>query len=530
MADQMYPVGNFDQGGIVIDSDPFALSPTEWSGGRNVRFDNRSVSKIAGESQLLNLGTLSPTTIVNWRQPVAEYYVFTTNAGTTHRVTAGENVTEITKGIGGTPDPLDTTDNANTHASLFNGGYTYLVADGVNVPQYIQAAGTVATELQDIPDFNYDTATYSSVIPRVFRPFRNVLVAANLTYTNATTNAITYAPGTIRISSIAAPGAIPTNWDPAAADPGTAEELEISDTDEIIDMVSFQNNLLIFTRNSIHSMTLTGNDSLPVATRKSLEGRGLLQLNCAKEFYGRVFVVGHEDIYVYSGGSSVESVSDGRVRDYFRSEFNGNLVFVEHNSRQDEMWVFFSTGTSQSANQVLIWNYNHNVWSIRDANEVYAATYGSHLSSGGQIEFIEEQGIIMTNGTQFLFEDDDATGFETNPINAYVERKGFDVVPNATNFSKWTDSIYILATGEGTVDVAVRPTDTPGRPVDFDSTTDSRLKTREFVLNGDMADFKVDPRTNGRYMNIRFGSNDATSSWELIRYNLSFSADDQGRG
>ena len=45
-----------------------------------------------------------------------------------------------------------------------------------------------------------------------------------------------------------------------------------------------------------------------------------------------------------------------------------------------------------------------------------------------------------------------------------------------------------------------------------------------------MADFKVDPRVNGRYFNIRFGSNDTTSEWSLIRYNLSFDADDQGRG
>ena len=45
MADQMLPVGGFDKGGIVVDSDPFSLQSIEWSNGRNVRFDNRSVSK-----------------------------------------------------------------------------------------------------------------------------------------------------------------------------------------------------------------------------------------------------------------------------------------------------------------------------------------------------------------------------------------------------------------------------------------------------------------------------------------------------
>ena len=51
----------------------------------------------------------------------------------------------------------------------------------------------------------------------------------------------------------------------------------------------------------------------------------------------------------------------------------------------------------------------------------------------------------------------------------------------------------------------------------------------EFTLNGSMADFKVDPRSNGRYFNIRLGSNDTTSNWSLIRYNLAVLADDEGR-
>ena len=76
----------------------------------------------------------------------------------------------------------------------------------------------------------------------------------------------------------------------------------------------------------------------------------------------------------------------------------------------------------------------------------------------------------------------------------------------------------------------VRTTDTPGRPVDLTSTTDRQVKHRDFTLNGSMADFKVDPRVNGRYLNIRFGSNDTTSEWDLIRYNLAFSTEDSDRG
>ena len=189
------------------------------------------------------------------------------------------------------------------------------------------------------------------------------------------------------------------------------------------------------------------------------------------------------------------------------------------------MWICYSTGSSTTADEALIWNYTNNTWTIRDLADITSATYGSLINSNA---FTDTEGFIMATSGK-LIRADVGTSFSGNAIDAYVERKGFDVAPQATNFSKWTDSIYILATGSGSVDVAVRATDTPGRPVDFAS-NEKFLKKRTFTLSGDMSDFKVDPRTNGRYFNIRFGSNDATSSWDLLRYNLAFSTTDEGRG
>lgn len=524
MGDQMLPVGDFDNGGIVLDSDAFSLAASEWSGGRNVRFHNRVVSKILGEQTLLSLGAFNPRTLTHWQQPVSEFYVFTASDGTTRRINAAGVITNITKGAGSTPDPLSTASNAEYIASLFNGGFTYIVNDGVQVPQFLQANAATA-ELQDFTGWTYDSAIYRSVIPKVVRPFKNVLVAGNLTYTLESTGAITYAPGTIRVSNLAAPGALPT-WDPNENGATTADEFELAETDGIVDMVPFQDQLLIFTRSSVFSLSLTGNTSVPVRTAKKIEGRGMLSANCGVELFGRVFVVGQEDIYIYAGGSDMQSVSDQRTRDYFFREYNGNTVFTVHNSLYDEVWVCFSRGSSTAANEALVWNYRHNTWSVRDINNAYAGTYGSQVFGA---TFLNTQALMLANNSNIL-QMDVGTSFSGNPINSYVERRGFDIAPNAVNFSKWTDSIYILATGTGDVTVNVRPTDTPGRPVDFTDASDRMLKTREFTLNGTMADFKIDPRVNGRYFNIRFGSNDATSSWQLIRYNLSFSADDDGRG
>ena len=522
MAGQMLNIGAFDEGGIVLDSDPFSLQPNELSGGRNVRFDNRSVSKIAGEQQFLDLGSMNPRTLTFWEQPVNDYYVFTASDGTTHRVNASGTISEITKGVGSTAVPLATT-GENYAASLFNGGSTYIVSDGVNVPQYIQASTTTA-ELQDLPGFNYD-ATYSSVIPKVVRPFGNVLVAANLTYTTAGTGAITYAPGTYRVSNQAAPGGIPT-WDPLLDSADTAEDADASETSGFVDLIPFQNSLFMYSGDSVFAMRLTGNNVFPVAVQKQLDGRGMLSTNCGVEFYGRHFVVGREDIYLYAGGATVQSVADAKVRDYFFDNLNYeqvDLTFVFHNKKQDEMWVCFPKGSAMSCNEALIWNYIHNTWTIRDLADVHAADTGFGISSGSFTK--SEVPIFATDGR--LLQVDIGTSFSGQSINAYFERKGFDVAPDAVAFTKWIDDIVLLATGSGKIEARVRATDEPGRPVDFSDKTDKYLRIREFNLNGSMADFKISPRSNGRYLNIRFGSNDATSSWDFIRYSAGVQIGDE---
>ena len=58
--DAILPISGFQEGGVVRDSDPFSLSLVEWSDCRNVRFDNRVVSKITGEETMLTLDNANP--------------------------------------------------------------------------------------------------------------------------------------------------------------------------------------------------------------------------------------------------------------------------------------------------------------------------------------------------------------------------------------------------------------------------------------------------------------------------------------
>ena len=443
------------------DSDPFSLQQHEWSDCRNVRFDNRSVSKITGEQLLRAAGSDEIRALTYWEGPVTNRYVYTTDQGETFVVTETGNPGEITEGTGGTEVPLDT--SGVYIQSLFNGGHTFIVCDGENQPKYVHSEAATL-ELDELPDWNYGS-DYTSVVPKVIRPFRNVLVAGNLTYT-ASGGSITYGPGTIRISGLAAPGDVPT-WDPAGSSPTTEDEITLSETSGIVDMIPFQNKLLIYTSDSIFSISLTGNTSIPVATSKQLEGRGMLSSNCGVEIQGQHFVVGPEDIYVYGGGNRVSSVADGRIRDYFYDNLNYaqvDLTHVIHNSNQSEVWICYPKGSSTTCNEALILNYLSGAWSIRDLPDVYSSTYGPAIESS---EFTRRKYPIFGIDSNLLQGDVGTEFYNGQDIDAYVERKGFDVAPNAVNFSKWVDSIYILATGEGEIEVKVRTTDSPGRPVDL---------------------------------------------------------------
>ena len=323
------PVRGVGSAGVVLDTPSVLLPPEAWSNGRNVRFDNSSVSKIQGHEEIFNL-TAQPTNLIYWPRPVTQYYVYSTDT-TVHRVQSDGTVSQIGSGF---------TTGGNWQSVLFNGGYTVVMNNGIDEPHYI----TYGTDgrpqeltLQPLPDWP------STLAARVVKTAGYALIAGNLT--DSSGSFVSYQPGTIRISSQAAPGGVPSSWTIGTELLTTADEFELSQTSEIRDIVDLRGYTLVFTGNSIHRVQIASQGQ-PTRVRNLNTGRGVLATDCAIEFDGKVFAVDVNDIYTTGGSGGIESVADERTRDYFFSRLNPthmNNTFVVRNLRQDEIWIIYPT-------------------------------------------------------------------------------------------------------------------------------------------------------------------------------------------
>ena len=501
--------------GVVKDTPPIALAPNIFTDVRNVRFKDGAIRKMEGELLLNNIqdeltGSLSHGKVryfAVWQdpnlQPTGCYYIFVVDL-LNNNIIVGQKV-YIQDHLGTKRDITPSTLNSGNGFTfstdgwmhtLFNGGFTFIINNGIEKPHYIKDTpgntninNIVLAELPGWDSYNVAQTTHSDTFSTgdtnvfdlgqkvdfaankisvtgtttkivqagtpagsgtqndinfvpgalpgstpsvtgdrfqiytdastnttvvvignlsdgdtvtvdinsrnpvnvrcgVLEAFGNLLVAGDLTEIDTSGNTIRRLSGVVRTSDVAAPGALPINWNPFEAGASTADEFTLSETSQIQDMKPLQGNMYIYATDSIHAMRLTGNVNVPVSFAPVTDEYGALTKGAVKEYDGKHFVVGRNDIYVFQGNpSNIQTLSGGRVQTYFFDNLNPiheNQLMLMQNHLENEIWVCYPTLDSLAGelDEVLIWNYRDNTWTIRDLNGVMSGDMGP-VKGGG---------------------------------------------------------------------------------------------------------------------------------------------------
>ena len=175
MPDNIVPVTGLDQAGVIIDTPPVALPPNAFTNARNVRFKDGAVRKMEGEVDIFEgmAGFFTQSTIgaveylAWWPSPNqttfdAGYYIFvvqdTTGNTTTHSVYAMLPGAEFQM-----TSPLSREGHYHRIGSgysrdgkwqhtLFNGGFTFIINNGVDRPQYVTEQTPIGNATPNIAD------------------------------------------------------------------------------------------------------------------------------------------------------------------------------------------------------------------------------------------------------------------------------------------------------------------------------------------------------------------------------------------
>jgi hypothetical protein len=258
----------------------------------------------------------------------------------------------------------DTTTNTTTCTPEYDGGASHsAIDDGENFIVYKQSLAAV------------------DIRANLIKSYRDILIAGDLRIIDTSDGStIRRLPGLIRTSNIAAPGSLPTNWNPFSSGANTADEIQLSSTGIVRDMVPLQNSMVIYTDRSIHTLNLTGNSFSPFSVVNITENYGATTLDSVIEFDGRHLVVGNNDIYLFGGHpGSIQSLAEDKVRDFFFSDLNGGYleqIYIFRNIAKDEIWIQYPSGTSETCDKSLIYNYRNQTWTVRQMSNMISGFAG----------------------------------------------------------------------------------------------------------------------------------------------------------
>lgn len=490
------PITGLSSVGFVPDLPPSITPPNGFSDLLNVRLDDNSVSTTTGEISHRTV-SISPDFGVHWRRPDTGYNIFAKDGNIVRVDGAGTVSTMFTGGASYV--------GSDWQSTLFNGGYAVILNNGTSTPIYCLYNDPIAgSTFQPLPNWNYLPGL--TVTAKVVRALNYSLVAANLTLDQGGT--VTYAPGTIRVSTQAATGNIPQTWEPGTTT-DTADEFELSSTSPILDMAELRGNMFVYSSDSISIL------NIGAVTRVTPYSRtyGILNHDCVVEYDGNHFVVDRNDIYIHNGSGKITSIAEGRVKKWFFRNLNQNAinkVIVVKNPQYKEIWICFPTGSNPYCNMALVYQYYNNVWTKRSLTNV-SYVFNGPANTSSQWVYGKERLYLTTNSTQVIVTDDVYTmwnGSYFTSYDSYIEHKKLNLGDPSYTYGLFK-LLPIFDNVPTSASITIRAVGQDNYVKDIDlSVPNSNTDWNIFPDADGNQSYKVDPRVGGRLINYRITSSD----------------------
>jgi hypothetical protein len=348
------------QYGVIKDQPPHELPINAWSDASNVRFRENGAERFKGEKSPFATPSVTPYWLVQYNADNKRWWV---HAGL-NALFADDGTSRST--ITPSSAPTGAIDDRWT-GGVLNG---VLVANnGVDIPITWGGSGAMVNLV------NWSSTVRAAVI----RPFKNFVVALDVTKNVGTTN--NRFPHMVKWSTAAVPGALPSSYDETDTSNISGEKDIAEDPSLMVDMLPLGDANIIYKEASMWSMTTTG-DTEVFRFQRLPGSQGALARGCiANTDVGHV-VLTPGDVVLHNG-QGPKSIITGVMRKWLFNQIdstNRKRSFVVTNPPANEVWICFPELGASECTLAVVWNWLTGAWAIRPLNNV---TYGAV----GQIDY-----------------------------------------------------------------------------------------------------------------------------------------------
>jgi hypothetical protein len=247
-----------------------------------------------------------------------------------------------------------------------------------NISDAYSAGGKVAPAYS----WNYN-ADWSNVYAKFMRLYNtpnvgSILVAGNLTATNAVTSDIELYPVTVQWSQAFGLNQAPTTWTPTVTN--IANQLEVPLRGAALDAFPCNGQFFLcsYWDTVVFSPINYSTTSAPIlGVRQYNQGRGLLSSNCWANTDKLVYGIDARDVWVFDG-QDFTGLGNQRVKNWLFDQLdpaNYDRVFMEVNSQRSQVEIYYPDQDAVNGvpNKMLSYRYDLDCWNA--PRDVSSATF-----------------------------------------------------------------------------------------------------------------------------------------------------------